>query len=80
MPLGKNNRYIQVKVSSLTYDYLKQFSKMFGTSISNFCSDAVTEKIIRQGALSESEIKKEAGFINSTYEEKKKNGLVFKFN
>lgn len=68
--LRKGNRYIQVKVSAMAYDYLKKYSAMFGTSISNFCSDAVTQRIINNGALSEHEIKKQSDFINSTYKEK----------
>lgn len=67
--LGKGNRYIQVKVNSLSYEYLKKYSAMFGVSISQFCSDAVTQRIIDNGALKPRDINKQAAFINATYKE-----------
>lgn len=70
--LGKGNRYIQVKVSAMTYEYLKKYSSMFGCSISNYCSDAVTSRIIASGALTPQnldKLSKEAAFINATYKE-----------
>lgn len=47
--LSKDNRYIQVKVSSPVYLYLKKYSELFDISISRFCEMAIQEKIIKNG-------------------------------
>ena len=45
------NKLIQVKVSKLTYEYLKKYSKLFGISISRFCEMAINDKIIKNGVF-----------------------------
>lgn len=49
------NKLIQVKVSLLSYEYLKKYSEMFGVSISRFCEMAINEKIIKNGVFKDEE-------------------------
>lgn len=45
--ISKDNKMIQVKVSKLTYKYLKKYCDLFGTSISSYCNDAIVSRIIQ---------------------------------
>ena len=69
--ISSSNKMIQVKVSKLTYQYLKKYSEMFGVSISNYANEAITSRIISSGALvpeNMAKLNEEANFINKTYE------------
>lgn len=70
--ISKENRMIQVKVSKLTYQYLKKYCELFGVSISNYANEAITSRIIQSGALMPDNMKhleKESNFIKQTYKE-----------
>lgn len=72
--ISSNNKMIQVKVSKLTYQYLKKYSEIFGVSISNYANEAITSRIIASGALvpeNMEKLRKEAKFISLTYKESK---------
>lgn len=45
--ISRDNKMIQVKVSKLTYNYLKKYSDLFGISISSYCNDAIVSRIIQ---------------------------------
>lgn len=45
--ISRDNKMIQVKVSKLTYKYLKKYCDLFGTSISSYCNDAIVSRIIQ---------------------------------
>lgn len=49
--ISDKNKLIQVKVSKLSYEYLKKYSSMFGISISRFCEMAINDKICKIGEI-----------------------------
>lgn len=44
--IGNNSKLVQVKISKVAYEYIKKYCKLFGGSLSLFCSDAINRKII----------------------------------
>ena len=78
--LSKNNKMINVKVSKDTFDFIKTFSRKYGTSISSFCQDCITQYILFHDKESRKEkycssdfyYKKLSNFINRTYDERRK--------
>lgn len=82
MPLSKNNKMINVKVSKDTYDFIKTFADKYKCSVSSFCQDCITQAILTHdkrandvrysGSSPDVYYKQLAWFINATYDERRK--------
>lgn len=46
-----NNTSVYVKFSNTAYEYMKQYSKFVGSSVSDFVRQAVAERIIKLGDI-----------------------------
>lgn len=44
--IGKDKKMIQVVITNTTYEYLKKYADLFGTSISSYCNQAIVSRII----------------------------------
>lgn len=46
MTMKNNNKRVTIKLSKDSYDYVSQFSKRYGCSISSFIRDCVVKRIL----------------------------------